>query len=78
MNLERIYKHKGENNKSTKFQNSKVNWLTVLTGSLRKPSCRLSKFFNKNLEKFTISGLSKTLEFSEVRKFQKFLNLGNF
>ena len=41
-------------NQSTKFQNSKVTWLTVLTGSLRKPGCRLLKLSNKNLEKFTI------------------------
>ena len=46
-------------NQSTKFQNSKVTWFTVLTVSLRKPGCRALKLFSKNLEKFTISGLKR-------------------
>ena len=72
-------------NQSTKFQNSKAIWLTVLTGSLIKPSCRLLKLFSKNLEKFTISELSKNsalseliLKFSELRKFLNYLDLENF
>ena len=65
-------------NQSTKFLNSKVTWLTVFTGSLRKPSCRLLKLFSKNLEKFPISGLSKISAFSELRKFQKFSGLRKF
>ena len=65
-------------NKYTNFQNSKVTWLTVLAGSLRKPGCRLLKLFSKNLEKFTISGLSKISTFSELRKFQKFSGLRKF
>ena len=76
----RAYMSKRERttNQYTKFQNSRVTWLTVLTGSLRKPSCRLLKFFSKNLEKFTISGLSKISAFSELRKFQKFSGLRKF
>ena len=65
-------------NQSTKFQNSKAIWLTVLTGSYIKPSCKLLKLFNKNLEKFTISGLSKISALSELRKFQKFSGLRKF
>ena len=65
-------------NQSTKFQNSKVTWLTVLTGSFIKPSCKLLKLFNKNLEKFTIPGLSKFSALSELRKFQKFSGLRKF
>ena len=62
-------------NQSTKFQNLEATWLTVLTSSnfsFNKPSCRLLKLFNKNLEKFTISGLSKISALTELRKFQKF------
>ena len=57
----RAYMSKRERttNQSTRLQNSKVTWLTLLTGSLRKPGCRLFKFFSKNLEKYTISGLCK-------------------
>ena len=65
-------------NQSTKFQNSKVTWLPLLTGSYNKPSFKLLKWFNKNLEQFRISGLRKISEFSELRKIQRFLKLGNF
>ena len=75
---EYISKRGRTTNQFTKFQNSKAIWLTVLTGSYIKPSCKLLKLFNKNLEKFTISGLSKISALSELRTFQKFLNLGNF
>ena len=44
----------------------------MLTGNFIKPSCRMLKLLNKNLEKFTISGLSKISALSELRKFQKF------
>ena len=50
----------------------------MLTGSFIKPSCKLLKLFNKNLEKFTISGLSKILALFELRKFQKFSGLKKF
>ena len=65
-------------NQSTKLQNSKVTWLTVLTSSLRKPGCRLLKLFSKNLEKFTISELRKFQKFSGLRKFLNYLDLENF
>ena len=65
-------------NKSTKLQISKVAWLTVLTGCFNKPSSRLLKLSNKNLEKITILGLSKILAFSQLRKIQRSLNLRNF
>ena len=65
-------------NQSTKFQNSKAIWLTVLTGSYIKPSCKLLKLFNKNLEKFTISECNKVSALSELRKFQKFSGLRKF
>ena len=62
-------------NQSTKFQGLKVIWLKVLAGSFIKPSCKLLKLFNKNLEKFTISGLSKISALCKLRKFQKFSGL---
>ena len=65
-------------NQSTKFQNSKTIWLTLLTSSFIKPCCQLLQLFNKNLEKFTISGLSKISALSELRKFQKSSELRKF
>ena len=43
-------KRGGATNQYTNLQNSKVTWLTVLTGSYNMPSCRLLKLSNKNLE----------------------------
>ena len=43
-----------------------------------KPSCRLLELFNKNLENFTISGLSKISALTELRKFQKSSGLRKF
>ena len=65
-------------NQSTKFQNSKAVCLTLLTECFNKPSCRLLKLFNNNLEKFTISGLSKISALSELRKLLKFSGLRKF
>ena len=56
-------------NQSTKFQNSKAIWLTLLTGSFIKPSCRLLKLFNKNLEKNSqFLDLGKISALSEIQK----------
>ena len=65
-------------NQSTKFQNLKVAWLTVLTSNFNKLCCRLLELFNKNLEKFTISGLSIIPALTELRKFQKSSELRKF
>ena len=75
MKYECVSKRGRTTNQSTKFQNFEATWLTVLTGDFPKPSCRLLKLFNKNLGKFTISGLSKI---SELRKFQKSSRLRKF
>ena len=75
---EYMSKRERATNQSTKFQNSKVTWLTVLTGSYIKPSCRLLELSTKNLEKFMILELSKISVFTELRKIQRSLDLENF
>ena len=70
MNVERIYEQKWENNKSIfKIIKYKSNHLTKLWAI---------KLVQKNLENVRISGLSKISAFSELRKYQNYLDLENF
>ena len=73
MKREYVSKRGRTTNQSTKFQNLKVAWLTVLIISIfNKPSCKLLELFNKKLRKFfTISGLRKISALAGLRKFQK-------
>ena len=75
---EHIWAKERATNQSKKFQNSKVTELTQLAGNKNKPSCRLLELFNKNLEKFTIFGLSKISAFLNLETFHKFSGLRKF
>ena len=85
---EYVSKRERTTNQSTKFQNSEVAWLTVLTSNFNKPSCRLLELFNKNLRKFSqlselrkfsaLAGFRTFQKSSALRQFPNYLDLENF